>query len=355
MSQSLVAIKAGEEAYSRINTEGLTSDMISGVASAAGGPKWFTVYGLVRYILADFLKDAQHPLHFIGASVGSWQMTSALTSDPGEALDRLCERYAGYVYDEDPGPNSIADACSDIISSMLDDETEFILNHPTRQLHVITSRGKGWLAHDNKVAKGLGFGYSFLLNAINRKNLDVTAVRTILSNSCTLPFDTTKDVLKTLHAKLSRDNLLPALLGSGSIPFISPGVKNISGVPAGTYWDGGLTDYHISLPYNTDGLILHPHFFPHVYAGWFDKKLPWDRTAIAPNMSKAVLIHPTQAFVDSLPKQRISEMQDFYEFGEDQEGRSKYWRTIAERSKEMGAELHELITSGKVAEVMTRY
>ena len=328
MSKALVAIKAGEEAYARIKNEGLHSGMISGVASAAGGPKWFTVYGLSRYLLGDFLVDAGQSIDYIGSSVGAWQMAAGITSNPKAALDRLRDSYAGYIYDEKPSPESIERACEDIIKDMLSDQKDHILSHPTRSLHVITARGKGWLGHDNKYTKGIGFTYSFLLNAISRKNLNITSDRTVFSSSSRLPYEVSRDVLKTSRIDLLASNLVPTLLGSGSIPYVSPGVNDITGAPKGKYWDGGFTDYHISLPYNTDGLILHPHFFPFVYAGWFDKKLPWNRWAIASNMSKSILIYPTQHFIDSLPHKKRSDMKDFYSFGIDQQGRLEYWMEI---------------------------
>ncbi|NND32117.1 MAG: patatin-like phospholipase family protein, partial [Saprospiraceae bacterium] len=78
---------AGDEAYIRIKEQGLSAHDIYGVVAAAGGPKWFTTYGLMRSIIADFLESVTHPIHFMGSSVGAWQVTAALTNDPGAALD----------------------------------------------------------------------------------------------------------------------------------------------------------------------------------------------------------------------------------------------------------------------------
>ena len=355
MSKGIVAIRAGKEAYARIKNEGLHPEMISGVAAAAGGPKWFTTYGLSRYILGDFLAGANQELHFLGASVGAWQMAAGLTNNPKDALDRLRATYAGYIYDEVPSPKSIEQACHQIITDMLHDQKDHVLRHPTRSLHVITARGKGWLGHDYKYTKGLGFVFSFVLNALSRKLLNVTSERFVFSTGERIPYNVDNDILNTFRAQLSPANLEQALLGSGSIPFVSPGVNDIIGAPDGKYWDGGFTDYHISLPYDTEGLILHPHFFPFVYAGWFDKKLPWNRIAISSNMSKAILIHPTSQFIKSLPNREMSDMKDFYSFGTDQKGRMEYWMEISERSLALGEELKILIESGDIESVMELY
>jgi hypothetical protein len=43
------------------------------------------------------------------------------------------------------------------------------------------------------------------------------------------------------------------------------GAGRLAGAPTGTYWDGGITDYHLHLRYAAlpdDGLVLYPHFHP---------------------------------------------------------------------------------------------
>ena len=44
-------------------------------------------------------------------------------------------------------------------------------------------------------------------------------------------------------------------------PLVLNPVVDISGAPRGNYWDGGIIDYHLHLPYErTNGLVLYPHF-----------------------------------------------------------------------------------------------
>lgn len=345
---------AGQEAYDRIKQQGLTPQDIKCLVAAAGGPKWFTTYGLMRAIISDFLHDCSHPMHFLGSSVGAWQVTAALTSDPRAALDRLQQKYCNATYSEKPNETEISYACAEMIHHMLGDESSGIINHPNRNLHIITSRGKGWLSSNQKVLKGLGFAYTFSANAISRKYVGSATERVIFTSGNDFPYAIEKDVLPTTKIPLTSENLFPALQASGSIPFVMEGVPDIPDAPNGTYWDGGLTDYHIALPYQ-ESIILHPHFFPFVLPGWLDKKIPWNRGANPDLMSKVLLVCPSESYVNSLPLKRISDMKDLYHFGLDQRGRIDYWQEISIRSKELGEEFMEMVTSGAIRRHVKRY
>ena len=352
---AVLEIKAGRQAYKHIRRNGLQTEDVKAVVAAAGGPKWFTTYGLMRFILGDLLKEAAHPIQFLGSSVGSWQMACGLTEDPVQALDRLRDSYAGYIYSNDPGPEEISEACGQIIQAMLADQTRNILNHPSRTLHVITARGKGWLSASSKWQKGIGFGWAWILNAFSRGNINQVVDRVVFSNKKDLPYDHEADLLSTSNILLSAENLLHALRASGAIPFLMKGINDISGSRVGSYWDGGITDYHISLPFKSDGIVLNPHFLPYVLEGWLDKKLPWTRIASRENMSNVLLIHPSKEYVNTLPRKQISDLRDFYHYGEDQEARINYWSEISERSLELGAYFKELIESGNISSVIQPY
>lgn len=350
-----IRIKAGPEAYAEIKKYGLRPSRIKAIASAAGGPKWFTVYGLTKYIIGDLIRNQNHQIHLIGASVGSWQMTAAACSDPRAALERLQKAYAQHQYSDKPDEHEISMASKGIIESLINDETDYILNNPSRLLHVITTQGSGWINKGQKFKMYAGFAYLFLQNARKRAALETLAKRVLFSNSEHLPYSIVRDNLSTIKVLLKKENLIPALRASGSIPFMMEGIENIPYAPNGTYWDGGLVDYHITLPYNIDGLVLHPHFLPQVYQGWLDKKLPWSRYATEEYMSKVILVHPSEAYVASLPKKQISDMKDFFDFDTDQEGRIQYWNEISARSEALGMELKELISSGEISNEIERY
>ena len=48
---------------------------------------------------------------------------------------------------------------------------------------------------------------------------------------------------------LSAVNLGPAILATGSIPFVLHPVHRVAGAPRDAYWDDGIADYHLHLPY----------------------------------------------------------------------------------------------------------
>jgi hypothetical protein len=355
VGKSLLKIRAGKEAFEHIQKNGLSPSDVGAVVAAAGGPKWFNAYGITRYVIGDFLSKQAGDVHFLGASVGSWQMTAALTSNPTAAIDRLQSAYANYIYEKELDPLEISIACKHFITEMIGSETEHILNHSSRHLHVVTARGKGILSSRKKSLLYAGFGMSFLGNIGSRTSLKYSAERTLFSTSPTTPYNTQVDALPTIQHSLTKDNIVAALQASGTIPFMMDQHYGVPGGKAGAYWDGGMTDYHISLPYNMDGFVLHPHFYPFVYQGWFDKLLPWDRYATKEYMSKVILLSPSDSFVESLPRKRIAEMKDAQFFGFEQDKRVAYWNEISERSLELGESLKELIESGNLMEVVELY
>ena len=109
--------------------------------------------------------------------------------------------------------------------------------------------------------------------------------------------------------------------------------------PPGRYWDGGLVDYHLHLPYQREpDLVLYPHFAGHIMPDWVDKAIPWRR---APNDDSAldhmILVSPSPAFVASLPNGKLPNRRDFPHYGQDHALRMRNWcRAIAE-SKRMAA------------------
>ena len=115
---------------------------------------------------------------------------------------------------------------------------------------------------------------------------------------------------------------------SGSIPLICDPVDSPSGAPRGLYWDGGIIDYHLLLPYQRlDGIVLYPHFAPHVTPGWLDKFLPWrSRPRDHPSLDNVLLISPSPQFVATLPNRKLPDRSDFKRYGADDAARMNAWR-----------------------------
>jgi hypothetical protein len=94
-----------------------------------------------------------------------------------------------------------------------------------------------------------------------------------------------------------------------------------------------LIDYHLLLPHTRlDGIVLYPHFVPHVTPGWLDKFLPWrKRPRGHPWLANLLLIAPSRAFLDRLPNRKLPDRDDFYRYGVDHAARIRIWeRAIAE-------------------------
>ena len=134
---------------------------------------------------------------------------------------------------------------------------------------------------------------------------------------------------------LTPQNLAHALRASASIPLLMQGVRNPAGAPAGTYWDGGIIDYHLALPYSSaDGLVLYPHFANHITPGWLDKPFR-KRRAQGPTLANVVMVSPSPAFVASLPNGKLPDRGDFKRYGTDHAARIAVWRRAFAESERM--------------------
>ena len=200
------------------------------------------------------------------------------------------------------------------------------------------------MSNNGKVGLGLGLALAAASNLISRRALSLYFERVVFNNhdhSCEL---TRLTDIPTLDVKLTQENVVDALIASGSIPFVLEGVRNISGASNGLYLDGGLTDYHFDVPFHTnDGLVLYPHFFPRVIPGWFDKQLPW-RKVVKSYYDNVLLVVPSREFVAALPYQKIPDRTDFEKL--DYEQRVKYWQTVLQESQRLAEDFANLVETG---------
>ena len=131
-------------------------------------------------------------------------------------------------------------------------------------------------------------------------------------------------------ADLVSFGLAPALLASGSLPLIMQPVRDVPGAPPGNYWDGGIIDYHLALPYARQPaqLVLYPHFGEHIVPGWLDKAMPWRRAARGPNrgwLDNVLIVAPSAEFLSTLPRGRLIDRSDFKFYGLDHDARVQAW------------------------------
>ena len=329
----------------RIRSEGINADQFSIMLAASGGPKWFVLYGLDRYLFGEFFAGRQRKLITLGSSAGAWRMCCLATKNPVASIERLAKRYSEERYSEQPTTDEITDKAKEMLADMLGASgvTEIVHNEVFRT-HIIADRARGIGSSQLKAARMLQLMSSALLNTLSRKTLSLFFERTIFSNMGQMsPWQDVAD-LKTATVGMNEDNLVDAMMASGSIPFVLNGVRDIAGANQGLYWDGGITDYHFDFPFPADNdLVLYPHFSPTVIPGWFDKRVPWRRVNLE-NFKNVVLVVPSAEFVADLPHGKIPDRTDFETL--DYDSRLAYWNTVLEKSKQLAVDFSALVERG---------
>lgn len=346
---SSLSLRAGPHALALVRERGLRFEDVDVMPGASGGAKWLVLAGLDRYLFGEFLQGPrERPLHLIGSSIGSWRMACLAQRHPLAALER---GHRAYIYDQqytrNPSTREITDTLVRALDTLLGEHgVDEILAHPWARLHIITAQGRGWAASNRRALLTSSIALAAAGNVVSRRTLAWQLRRFIFNSSGdTTPFAGLAD-LPTTHVALTRDNCRTALMASGSIPLLVDGVR-IPGVD-GLHWDGGTLDYHLDLDFGAgDGLVLYPHFYPHIVPGWFDKGLRWRRGRPS-NFSRALVIAPSDAFVSGLPGGRIPDRRDFSAL--DHDTREQRWQAVADASVRLGDELRELVSSGRIAE-----
>jgi Patatin-like phospholipase len=345
MQAKALSIYMGKTASECIASEGWQAEQFDLLVGASGGAKWLILAELDRLLFGDFLARSEQPISAIGSSIGSWRHACLAQPDPVAAINRMQE---GYIYQSysspKPSAREVGDVSRKILEQVLGEEgTRHIAHHPRIHSHIVTARGRGGSAAASGAALGTGMGIAALSNTLSRRLLPLHFQRVVFhTGEAPRPHLHLSD-FATHFSPLIEDNVAPALLASGSIPFVLPGERDIPGAPKGQYWDGGIIDYHFDLgQYHGEGLILYPHFSANVVPGWFDKFLPWRRAAIQ-QFDRLVLICPSAEFIADLPHQKIPDRSDFNNLGVEE--RIRYWETSIERSTALAAEFAELILS----------
>jgi hypothetical protein len=333
-----------------LSRDGLRRDQFDTLVGASGGPKWFVLYGLDQYLFSEFLPSSTSPLTTIGSSAGAWRMCCLATADPLAAIDRLAERYSNEDYSAKPTVAEITTKALAMVEYTLGASgARDIVNNSRYRTHVVVDRAKGLTAGSSKNLQSLLLGSAMLSNAVSRKTLAWFFERTIFANHAD-PIPAGWKDLPTHQVALTEANLIQAMMATGSIPFVLDAVSQIPGAKPGIYWDGGITDYHFDLPFNQgDKLVLYPHFSSAVIPGWFDKHIPWHKVD-AKHFDNVVLVTPSKEFVASLPYGKIPDRNDFNNLAYDE--RLRYWRTVLDRSRQIGADFAECVATGKGLESM---
>lgn len=355
-SLSSLVVRAGPRALRHLREHGLRAADIDIVPGAAGGPKGLGLARLDEHIFADWLPSAfaarRAPIDLIGSSIGAWRFAAVCrgrTPDETRAtLRAFATAYSEQKYPRKVDADFVTAYARDLIDSLFKGHEAELLSHPHYRLNVLVVRGKGILRHEARGRSHAGFALAALANAIGRPHLRHFLDRTWFHAGRTgagIGAEGAWDKFHTHHVALTPENFGNALIASGSIPLVLRGVPTIAGAPAGTYWDGGIIDYHLHLPYQrSPGLVLYPHFTDRIVPGWLDKALPWRRAAGA-WLDNVILVSPTRAYLDRLPLKKLPDRNDFKRFVDDYDGRLKYWRLAMDESARLADEFQSLCQS----------
>jgi hypothetical protein len=355
-SANALCIRAGPRALAAIREHGLRAADIAIVPGAAGGPKALGLHGLDVAVFADWLPKAPRVRHLIGASIGAWRFAAVCRADPAQGLRELARLYSEQRYPPRPGAALVTRKVREMLRALFEGHEAGILSSRDWRLHILAVRGRGLLTREARLHRGIGFGAAAFANLAGRRHLRHFLERTIFHDpreqpaflqdagvaGSLLPATGAApirfDAFHTHAVALDLDNLREALVASAAIPMVIEGVPDIPRAPGGIYWDGGLIDYHLHLPYaRSEGLVLYPHFTDRIVPGWLDKALPW-RRARGEWLDNVVLVSPSREYLANLPHGKLPDRGDFKTFESDYEGRLAYWRKAIGESERLGAQ-----------------
>jgi len=338
----VIEIYAGKSALNTIQEQGFKQELFTSFLGASGGPKWFCLFELDKYLFGDFFKDRSSELNLVGSSAGAFRSACFAQKDPVSAITRMAESYAETVYSDKAKPSEITTKARDLLDYMLGKHgiTE-IINNPVFKAHFLVNKCNGLVSSENKFIQVAGLVKSMGLNGVNRKFIKKQYERFVFRPATSHLVIDDYCRFDTQYVDLTENNLRDALLASGSIPLVMEGIKNINGAPNGMYRDGGIIDYHFDFQLeNKNGLILYPHFNSTPKAGWFDKNL--NRKIKTENYDNIVMLVPSSAFVESLPFSKIPDRTDFTSMPAGD--RIKYWKTVLSETKRLSDSLNEILT-----------
>jgi hypothetical protein len=348
-------IYAGPVARRHLREHGFRAEDVAIVAGAAAGPKGLVLTPLDRYLFGTWFAGAGRPVHLLGASIGAWRFAHACLRDPAQALARLAHDYTNESYAEPGGrwPTSshISAVMDRRLSAHFAGREHEVLSNPRLRLHVFTSRGCHPLLHrQGRVRTWAGYAGALAANLLSRRAMQGWLERVVFSD----PRDPLPLALldyRTVQVPLTAANLRSAVQASCSIPFWLDAVHDVPGGPAGAYWDGGITDYHLHLDYasmpGTPGppLVLFPHLQRTVVPGWLDKWLK-HRHGATPRLANVVLLVPDDDWARTLPGGKVPDRSDFKRYAGREAERVDVWTRAVREAQRFADEFAELATRG---------
>ena len=349
-SAPALTLRAGSDAIAHLREHGLRAADVDIVPGAAGGPKALGINGLDQAVFGDFLPAAPRPRTLIGASIGSWRFAAITMGDDARSgLSRLADLYTRQRFPKGITAKDVSHRCEQMLSELLQDRDQRVLHNPDYRLVIVVIRSRGLMARSGGLGLGLGLAGLIGTNLLSRRATGLFMERGLVYPAGDdLPVGPLND-FTTHHVDLQADNLRAALLASAAIPMVLDGVTTLPGAPDGVYRDGGMLDYHLDLPYQSDGIVLYPHFTDRVIPGWFDKPLRW-RNGDPQRLRRLLLVSPSREYLASLPHGKLPDRTDFKHYLGDDAGREAYWRKAVTESQRLGDEFLELVETGKLVD-----
>ena len=341
----MLEIYAGNSALKTIKEHGFSPKLFTSFLGASGGPKWFTLYALDKYLFGQFFNNQQQPLNLIGSSVGAFRVACFAQKDPVAAIERLAKNYRETSYSDKAKPKEVSTKAVEMMAAIFGEfgEQEIVDNHHFKA-HFIVTKCKGLVASENKFLQGVGLAKSYLNNRIARPRLKSQYERFIFQSSNSDLQLNDPDNIATTRVPFSTTNIRNALLAAGSIPMVMAGINDIENSPKGMYRDGGIVDYHFDFEIENPGLILYPHFSSRLKAGWFDKNL--SRKVRIKHYDNTVLVCPSDKFIAALPHHKIPDRNDFVVMKRQQ--RMAYWQQVMNQSEKLAEAFDQLYQSQEI-------
>jgi hypothetical protein len=349
-------IHAGPVARRHLREHGLRAQDVAVVAGAAAGPKGLALIPLDRFVFGDWFRARTAPVHLVGASIGAWRFAHACLDDPAAALERLAHDYVHESYAQPGGgwPSSthVSTVMARRLEQHFDGREREVLSNPRYRLHVVTSRGRNvLLRRQGRWRTWAGYAGALATNVVSRRALGAWLERVVFSDPRD-PLPVEMLDYRTAQVPLTATNLRTAVQASCSIPFWLDAVHDIPGAPAGAYWDGGITDYHLHLDYasiarrpDVPPLVLFPHLQSTVVPGWLDKWLTWRHGPTA-RLDNVVLLVPRDEWARTLPGGKVPDRRDFQTYANRDAERIDLWSRAVHECRRFADEFAELVTRG---------
>jgi hypothetical protein len=351
---SVLTLRAGPRALERLRSHGLDPADVEIIPGAAGGPKGLGIAGLDRAIFSEWLPSAPRVRHLIGASIGAWRFAAASLPDPAKVLGEFARLYTEQSYPRRPSRKFVSDAARTMLDALFKGRESEVLSSPWNRVHVVTVRGRWPLTRDSSFHTSLGFGMAAMANVVGRRHLARFIDRTVFLDPRDAPpvMPGRFDAFHTHTVHLDAENFGHALLASASIPMVLEGVANIPSAPQGIYWDGGIVDYNLHLPYHhAKGLVLFPHFTDRLVPGWLDKGMPW-RRARGSWLDNVIVVAPSAEYLAKLTDRKLPDRKDFARYVGNDEGRMASWRRAIAESERLADAFFEFTRRPDPARVL---